>query len=115
MLRPILLSALGGLAAVSPNSSARAQDVASVKVTYADLDLATPAGLHTLDHRISWAVSAVCGDADIRDLDSLSRVKSCRATAIAGTQVQIAAIVADRQHQLGSRDEAGVIEMARSR
>jgi len=85
-----------------------------VKVPYADLDLGTTAGLHTLDRRIGWAVSAVCGDADIRDFESIASVKTCREAAIARSRIQIAAIVADRQRQQAARDQAGLIEVAGS-
>jgi UrcA family protein len=115
MLRPILLSALGGLAAFSPNNGARAQEPATARVSYADLDLATEAGRRTLDHRIAWAVGAVCGDADIRDLDSEMNVRHCRDTAIAGAKRQVAALAADHQREVADRSRQGLIEVARSR
>lgn len=50
---------------------------AEMSVSYADLDLARPAGANTLIQRIRVAANAVCGSADIRDLAASRRRAAC--------------------------------------
>lgn len=47
-------------------------------VRYDDLNLLSPAGVDTLNGRIKVAVKYVCGDADMRVLDEVSDMRSCR-------------------------------------
>jgi UrcA family protein len=58
-MKPILLTLLFALLPLS----AHAQDAQrSIHVRYADLDLSTPAGIEMLDHRLAWAVFAICAE-----------------------------------------------------
>ena len=52
-------------------------------VSYADLDLASPAGRARLDQRLAAAARAVCGDAFATDLRTLAQVRACRAETLA--------------------------------
>jgi UrcA family protein len=57
-VRPLALVLILGLLSATP---ALATDPASVKVSYADLDLSTIAGAQTLYGRIRTAARSVCG------------------------------------------------------
>lgn len=87
------LALAGALAALSvaPISFATAQseDVPSVTVRYADLDLGSAAGVNTLYHRISNAAKAVCPNPDIRDLNALTAAEHCQDQAIARAVQQV--------------------------
>ena len=80
-LIPIALVA--SVVAVSP---ARADN--SRTVSYADLDLDSPAGRAALDRRIENAVRQVCGRAFPIDLQSHNQVRQCRQQTIADIQAQ---------------------------
>jgi UrcA family protein len=69
---------------------AQARDAArSVHVTYADLNLRSEAGLHTLDRRLAQAVRAVCIDRDAEAQLARQRdVKRC----IRVTKAELAAV-----------------------
>lgn len=57
-------------------------------VQVADLNLANPAGVATLKGRITAAVRAVCGDADIRDLHASRDLAECRDASYADAMAQ---------------------------
>ena len=57
-------------------------------VSYADLDLSTPAGQAMLDRRISWAIVQVCGGPYPADLQGRREVTRCRHEAAANVQAQ---------------------------
>jgi UrcA family protein len=61
----------------------------SVLVSYADLDLSKPAGLRTLEGRVSAAADQVCGQPS-RILKVDAQRKTCRSHALAGARGQIA-------------------------
>ncbi|GAA0537827.1 UrcA family protein [Rhizomicrobium palustre] len=56
---------------------AAASAAPQISVSYADLDLARPAGATTLINRIRVAAETVCGSADIRDLAAFRRRSAC--------------------------------------
>lgn len=72
----IALSALslGFLAAQAP---AGERDVATMKVSFADLDLDKQAGAETLYRRIQFAARSVCGRADAREIERRSQFHKC--------------------------------------
>ena len=65
----------------------------SVRVTYADLNLASQAGQQTLQHRIVRAARIVCVYDDGRDVNLNIETNACRGEAIARTQPAYAAAV----------------------
>jgi len=65
------------IAAVTP---AAAADTATVRVSYADLDLASAEGRSALDARIGAAASKVCVATNDRDLNAIG---ACRTASIA--------------------------------
>ena len=70
----LLLAAAPALAAPAPGNS-------SETVSYADLNLASPAGIAALDRRIDRAVRRVCGASHPADLNTGFQVRQCRVTA----------------------------------
>lgn len=89
----IRIVAASALALVSITSLAAPASAETVKVGYTDLDLSSAAGLKALQHRVNAAVDRVCGSADNRDLSAMAQMTSCRKTATAGTNRQIAAVI----------------------
>lgn len=77
-----------GLASFGIANPVLAGDNDSRIVSYADLDLTTPAGQATLDGRLQAAVRQVCGRAFPRDLHSVKAVRNCRADTLSGVQAQ---------------------------
>lgn len=94
MLRAIAIATLSLFAAVATApASAETRTVGS-----ADLNLASPAGVAQLRHRVGAAITAVCGRAEGRDLAAMTDLHRCREAALASTTVDIAALVGkDRQ------------------
>ena len=81
MFRIVLLS----LAIASFSSACFAQmdeDMPSVAVKYADLDLNTREGAHALVARINVAAERVCGAAYYADIQVMDQVKACRQDAV---------------------------------
>jgi len=81
---------------------AQAQGNQSIRVRYADLNLASAQGKAVLHQRISGAVNAACGKADNRDLPAMNDLAACRKKAWAGVETQLAAI--DRGQHLAALD-----------
>ena len=80
-LIPIVL-----VAAAAAASPARAES--SRIVSFADLDLTSPAGQAALDRRINSAVRQICGRSYPIDLQSHNQVRQCREQTIADVQAQ---------------------------
>ena len=80
------LPALAGSALAAPVGALAAPETRVV--SYADLDLASPAGRAALDRRIHGAVREVCGTASSADLMGRQRVSLCRAETLAAANAQ---------------------------
>jgi UrcA family protein len=65
------------------STGANAADVAQVNVSFADLNISTPAGATVLYQRIRVAAAQVCGTTDQRDLARSAHSKPCTDKAIA--------------------------------
>lgn len=63
-------------------SSTAAAGTQTVRVSYADLNLATDAGSRALYQRITAAAHKVCAVSDIRDLAGLAADQSCERAAV---------------------------------
>jgi UrcA family protein len=74
----VAATATGVASATSP-----ADDVPSVVVRYADLDLATDHGVRVLYARIAQAASAVCPEVPESNLHALALSRACQQQAIA--------------------------------
>jgi UrcA family protein len=71
----------------------------SFTVKVAGLDLAKPAGVAELQHRVNRAVNNVCGDAETGNFAEIADRDHCRKMAAAAAQVRIAAVVSKAQQQ----------------
>ncbi len=97
-----IAAALAGCLAVA--AVANAESTPTVRVSYADLNLATQQGSQALYARIASAASQVCVVDDIRDLQAMAAARSCRAEAIAQAvrdvhNPELAAVYAERAPQ----------------
>jgi UrcA family protein len=89
----------GGLA----NPAFAADETVSVTVSYADLDVADPAGAETLTRRIDSAVERVCERPDIRNLKAMAAWEECKAAALAGAMEQLSLVAPYADIELASR------------
>lgn len=58
-----------GLASIGGGANAQSDDVVSVKVKYADLNLASEAGARAMLHRIRRAAQEICGPDSYNPID----------------------------------------------
>ena len=94
---PALAALVVASALVMPTVS-QAAEQNSVRVTYADLNLATNFGQQRLQGRIAFAASVVCGPADHRDIPFIEAVGECRTATIADAQPAYQAAIASARH-----------------
>ena len=66
----------------------------SVRVSYADLDLASDLGQHSLQRRITFAARVVCEIEDTRQLQLALATNLCRSDAVEGARPAYEAAVA---------------------
>jgi UrcA family protein len=110
---PALAALVVAGALVVPTVSMAAESN-SVRVPYADLNLATSLGQHKFERRIAGAAKIVCVIEDSRELALYEATKDCRTTAINDAQPQVAAaIAAARRGSVTVLDAAAVIISAR--
>jgi UrcA family protein len=69
----------------------------AVRVAYDDLDLATPSGLHTMQHRLSDAGRAACTAAFKDAPFAAQQVNTCLTTIRTSSHQLLAAVIAARQ------------------
>jgi UrcA family protein len=94
----IAAAALGLVATTAPAFAGEVEKM-SIRVNFADINLATAAGQKTLDRRIERAVRSVCR---VYDLTTGSRVltqekRACLVKARADARQQLALVAGDRQ------------------
>lgn len=95
----------GGLLAMNPVAA----QASSTLVYFNDLNLASPSGLATLQHRIDQAVTMVCGGSASADTPrAIQDIRHCRADALSSAQLQVA-LLTNRSRQLAVREGAVVI------
>jgi len=99
MLKPLLVVAavLAASAVVGPTVS-QAAEPNSVRVSYADLNLASATGQHTLQRRIGFAAVVVCEIEDSRDMALAAATHACRTTAVADARPAYDAAVGAARH-----------------
>jgi UrcA family protein len=115
MLKPALALAaiLVACALVSPTVS-QAATANSVRVSYADLNLATKLGQHRLQNRIAFGATIVCEIEDSRELALATATNACRGDAIEGARPAYEAAVARaRRGTVEVLGAAGIIVTAR--
>jgi UrcA family protein len=95
-LRSIALAATACAALASLTAPAAASEITvqpetvTVRVSYADLNLASAAGRARLDRRIAGAAREICGSYFSNDLRLGALVSACRADAIASARIPTA-------------------------
>jgi UrcA family protein len=77
-----LVAACVAVSAAGSAHAAAVSDAPTIKVRYADLNLATEQGSLALYERIVAAAQQVCAPEDIRNLQAVAAARSCRAQAI---------------------------------
>lgn len=99
MLRaiPAFAAVVVAAALVVPTVSQAAQSN-SVRVSYADLNLASDAGATALQRRIGFAARVVCEIEDSRQLPLASATNVCRSDTIASVRPAYEAAVASARH-----------------
>ena len=108
------LAALAAASALLIPPVSQAQDIDSVRVSYADLNLTSAFGQDRLQHRIAFAATVVCGPADHRDIPMTKAVGECRTETIADARPQYEAAVARARHgTVEVLDAAALIVTAR--
>ena len=91
LLISLAAAAITFAAAPAPAQTAPSQ----VVVSYADLDLSTPAGVRKLDRRLRSAVEIACGPISSADPAGKNRVRDCRAETLAVARAQRDTAIAD--------------------
>ena len=76
----------------------QAADTHSVRVSYADLNLASSPGEQALRGRVAFAARIACEIEDSRQLDVAKETNFCRSDAINGAEPQIEAAIAASHH-----------------
>jgi len=95
------LSALAAVAmagAVLVPTVAQANDMDSVVVSYADLNLASAVGQRALNQRVAVAADSLCGFADGIDYSVKQAAAGCRSAAIDGAQPAVASAINLARH-----------------
>ena len=93
------LAALAVASAFIAPTVSQAEEPNSVRVSFADLNLASDLGQHTLQRRITGAARTVCVIEDSRELALASATKACRNDAIAsGRPAYEAAVASATRH-----------------
>jgi UrcA family protein len=78
-------------------------ETASLRVRYADLDLASKGGQAALDRRIEFAVRQICGPAEVSDKVYRELVQPCQRAARDRAKMQVALVVGRFHPQLARR------------
>jgi len=115
MLKAIpAFAAIAIAAALVVPTVSQAADTNSVRVSYADLNLASPLGQNVLERRIVYAARVVCVIEDSRELALASATNDCRTDAVDRARPAYeAAIAAARHPSVTVIDSAALIITAR--
>jgi len=110
---------LTGVALATPSHAAEAPivstanvDYRTIRVSYADLDLAEANGVDRLNRRVRWAARSVCDKfSNFRPLGELQASNQCFKTSLerAGRDVELAVAQVRGGSQLAAREPAGSI------
>jgi UrcA family protein len=92
------LAALAVAGALVIPTISQAAETNSVRVSYADLNLVSSVGQHTLQGRIAYAARVVCVIEDSRELALASATNACRSDAIDRAQPAYEAAISAARH-----------------
>lgn len=101
-MRKSVIAFVAVLSVTGMVSTPAVAEEAAVGVSYADLDLAAPAGATVLKHRIKAAAERVCGRPHVRDLKAMAAWQECRSSAEADAVAQLAAAAPAKSQVLAS-------------
>lgn len=76
--------------------------VPTARVSYADLDLTSPAGRSTLDRRVTSAAAMLCLDNQRVPLEEFALERQCYSTALSKARVDIEQAVARASNRFAS-------------
>ena len=115
MLKPVLaIAAVAVASALVVPTVSQAAESRSVRVSYADLNLASDRGQQSLQRRIKYAAVTVCEIEDSRELALAAATKGCRSAAIADARPAYeAAVAAYRRPSVEVVGTAAIIVAAR--
>ena len=93
MFKTLLAIASAAVLGASVQPALAQPEPASLRVSYADLDLATDAGAATMLARLQTAAARVCEGQrqGVRGLDAEARYRTCRQTVVAQSVEQVGA------------------------
>lgn len=92
-IRSTLLALAAAAVSLAIGGAPAVAQTGAFSVSYADLNLASPAGRATLDRRIGNAARAICGEAPTPlDLRADRLVRACRAELTESARQQVSAI-----------------------
>jgi UrcA family protein len=94
----VAFAALAAAGALVVPTVSQANELNSVRISYADLDLASEAGASALEHRIGIAARVVCGYEGSKQYDVVAATKVCRTGAVEGARPAYEAAVAAARH-----------------
>jgi UrcA family protein len=106
MTKTIATLALLLAAAIPANAQAQQGHPATVRVSTADLNLSSPAGVAALDRRIDRAIDTVCPASQSGDFTEKLAVKNCRNATAANVALQ-------REQALASRSTVVTVASVR--
>jgi UrcA family protein len=109
---PVAAALVASAALVLPTVS-RADEATSMRVSYADLNLASDTGQHTLQNRIVFAARVVCQLEDSRQLPIWTATNRCRNGAIESARPAYEAAVASARHGVVIVGEAASLVVSR--
>lgn len=92
------IAALLTLSGTALPSAALADDVASMRVSYADLNLAGNEGRDVLKRRIDFAARSVCQIEDSKELSLALVTRICRQDAVLRAQPAYDAAISNARH-----------------
>jgi UrcA family protein len=112
--RSIAIAAAAALFSVVPATAQKEPiliqaDVPTATVSYADLNIGSLAGRHTLEGRVARAATRLCMDNRRAPLDELIEQRRCLSTAVRQAGIDIDLAVARSRSQLAS---TGTIRVA---
>lgn len=104
IIRTLTTVATVAAALASASAIAAPTETKSRAVDYADLNLATPAGVATLHHRIAAAISAVCGGFEGGlTLEETMDIEKCRTNARAQADQRVALLLSTKIQTASAR------------
>ena len=88
------------------NSSRMIHDEAGVRVSYADLNLSSSEGRHSLQRRIDRAANRLCVNSGLKPLARATAEQRCVSTILAGARADIEQAVEKQSVRLASKSAA---------